>query len=288
MSALEPIKVHKDPVFFREAITFTAAETSFAARLIEKDYFCSLLLTSLSGAEHAVFKGGTCLAKVHAGFYRLSEDLDFAVSLPVDAKRSVRKKHAEPLRRVVEQAPAPFHVTTPMTGYNNSLQYAGAVSYTSLLDGRDEPILIELSLREPLLLPAVQGQARTVLLDPLSGTPLVPTMPVPCIAQAEAFAEKFRAALSRRDVAIRDFLDLDYAVRNLKLAPSDAAFVTMVQRKLSIPKNEPVNVGAERLVQLRGQVDGRLRPVLRVRDFAAFDLDRAFGIVAGMVGAVGG
>ena len=47
-------------------------------------------------------------------------------------------------------------------------------------------------------------------------------MSVPCISLAEAFAEKFRAALSRLDVAIRDFFDLDYAVRKLKLKPDDA------------------------------------------------------------------
>lgn len=286
MSEREPIRVHEDPVLFREAINFTAAETGFAARLIEKDYFCTLLLTYLAGAEHAVFKGGTCLAKIHAGFYRLSEDLDFAVSLPVDAARSVRKKHAEPLRRVVEKLPAPFRVITPVTGHNNSVQYNGEANYTSLLDGHDEAILIELSLREPLLMPAVQGAARTVLLDPLTGMPMVPTVAVPCITRKEAFAEKFRAALSRRDVAIRDFFDLDHAMHKLNLVPSDGDLVAMVKQKLSIPKNEPVNVDVERLAQLRGQVDGRLRSVLRAKDFAAFNLDRAFGIVASMADAV--
>ena len=34
---------HEDAEFFRAAVAFTEAETGFHARLIEKDYFCSLL-----------------------------------------------------------------------------------------------------------------------------------------------------------------------------------------------------------------------------------------------------
>ncbi|MGH7430053.1 MAG: nucleotidyl transferase AbiEii/AbiGii toxin family protein, partial [Candidatus Methylomirabilaceae bacterium] len=84
------IKLHEDPQLFREAMNFTAAETAFAARLIEKDYYCSVLLEHLAavGGRHLVFKGGTCLAKVHAEFYRLSEDLDFVLPMAVDAPRS--------------------------------------------------------------------------------------------------------------------------------------------------------------------------------------------------------
>jgi hypothetical protein len=39
------IRLHKEnPALFQEAIRFTAAETGFAPRLIEKDYYCSVLL----------------------------------------------------------------------------------------------------------------------------------------------------------------------------------------------------------------------------------------------------
>src|SRR5262245_44864651 len=69
---------HEDLRRFRDALTLTEAESGFSARLIEKDYYCSLLLLDLSGPfeQGLVFKGGTCLSKVHADFFRLSEDLD--------------------------------------------------------------------------------------------------------------------------------------------------------------------------------------------------------------------
>ena len=76
-----PIRWHQeDPVLFEAAIRLTAGETGFPPRLIEKDYFCSVLLEHLAArCDTLIFKGGTCLAKVHAGFYRLSEDLDFVI-----------------------------------------------------------------------------------------------------------------------------------------------------------------------------------------------------------------
>jgi predicted nucleotidyltransferase component of viral defense system len=239
---LPNIRVHEDVDLFREAVNFTAAETGFIARLIEKDYFCTLLLGHLAAARHAVFKGGTCLAKVHADFYRLSEDLDFTVSVPTDAIRSVRRKLAEPIRRLIETLPASFRVALSMKGHNNSTQYNGTLSYRSLLDGHDEPIFLELSLREPLLLPAVQAEARTLLRDPIGGGIMVAPVSVTCMATVEAFAEKFRAALSRREVAIRDFFDLDYAARKLNLQTSDPTLVKLVRQKLAsrqaMPRSE--------------------------------------------------
>ena len=81
------LRLHEDVPLFREAIAFTAAKTGFAGQIIEKDYFCTILLDDFArhGGVDLIFKGGTCLAKVHAGFYRLSEDLDFAIPMPVDA-----------------------------------------------------------------------------------------------------------------------------------------------------------------------------------------------------------
>ena len=75
--------LHKDAEMFREALVLTRERTGFAERLIEKDYFCTALLEYLAPtANKLVFKGGTCLAKVHANFYRLSEDLDFVIPMP--------------------------------------------------------------------------------------------------------------------------------------------------------------------------------------------------------------
>ena len=62
MTRLDPPslpRLHEDAERFEEAVRFTASETRFLPRLIEKDYFCTLLLGYLSTADSSlVFKGG--------------------------------------------------------------------------------------------------------------------------------------------------------------------------------------------------------------------------------------
>jgi predicted nucleotidyltransferase component of viral defense system len=281
-----PILLHEDLPLFRESVNFTAAETTFIPRLIEKDYFCTLLLHYLSSADGGlVLKGGTCLAEVHAEFYRLSEDLDFVIPSPIDATRSERRTRAAAIKSAVVQLPrslGAFSVVAPLTGANNSTQYVAIIGYTSLLSQQKETIKIEIGLREPLLTPVFNGTARTILLDPISGKPMMPTVPVLCISLIEAMAEKLRAALSRREVAIRDFFDIDYAFRKLNLQPLDMELLALLQSKLAVPGNEPVDVSKKRLASLRRQVDPQLKSVLRKRDFGEFSLGRAFRTVASM------
>lgn len=197
------IALHEDLPLFREAVAFTAAHTKFASRLIEKDYYCTLLLAYLAQemGRHMVFKGGTALAKILADFYRLSEDLDFVIPLPVDATRRQRSESAAAIKaavaRIDEVLPV-FETTESMRGSNQSTQYNGTVRTHSPITGQPETIRIEVSLREPLLTPTTDGAARTLLLNPITSQPLVPEVILPCISRVEALAEKFRAALTRR------------------------------------------------------------------------------------------
>jgi predicted nucleotidyltransferase component of viral defense system len=294
MSKAEPpaINAHEDAALFRDAVRFTAEETGFMPRLIEKDYFCTLLLDHLSraGGAELVFKGGTSLTKIHSELYRLSEDLDYTIAVAEDASRSERSRRVEPVKtalsRLNETVPM-FRVIDVLRGANNSTQYLAVVGYGSMLNQREETIKIEVSLREPLLTPVLDGAARTMLRSPFTNNPMVAPIAVRCIGKAEALAEKFRAALSRREPAIRDFFDIDYAVRKGGLRTQDANFINQVGQKLAIPGNDAVDVSARRLNALRRQVETELRPVLREPDFTEFDLDRAFKIVSDMAKAVG-
>lgn len=117
-----------------------------------------------------------------------------------------------------------------------------------------------------------------MLRNPITDKPLVPDFPLACIALKEALAEKFRAALTRREVAIRDFYDLHHAAKHLGLTAADSNLLELVRRKLAIPGNPPVNLGSGRIDQLRRQRDARLRSVLRPQDFDAFDLEHAVRI----------
>jgi hypothetical protein len=85
---------------------------------------------------------------------------------------------------------------------------------------------IEIGLREPLLTAAHSGSANAILLNPVSNQPLIRPASLRCISKIEAFAEKFRSAMTRRDVANRDFYDIDYASRRLGIHVGDAELVS--------------------------------------------------------------
>ena len=283
--------MHDDETLFLEALGFTAASTGFPARLIEKDYFCTLVLQYLARQQSGlVFKGGTCLAKVHLGFYRLSEDLDFAIPMDPDASRSSRRARVAAARKAIAALPGQlqdFHEMEALTGANDCAQYNAILGYTSRLGRQPESIKIEIGLRERLLQGVEHGAARTLLLDPITGKDAAPAVAVPCVSRQEAMAEKLRAALSRRDPAIRDFFDVDFAVRRREIDVQEPDLLMLVMDKLAVPRNAPVDVSAERIAALRPQVDGQLRPVLRSSDFEAFDLERAFRTISNLAAALG-
>jgi predicted nucleotidyltransferase component of viral defense system len=279
-----PITVHEDGDFFREAILYTANMTGLNSQLVEKDYFCSVLLSVLYSDESSlVFKGGTCLSKVYGGFYRLSEDLDFMISTSSDSSRSLRRKTIEPLKKIVGRVSdvLPFFTFLEhLTGRNNSTQYIAQVQYRSSIRPVPATIKIEIGLREELLTLPQKGRVKTLLNDPFSRKPAVQEFSVLCMSPEEAYAEKLRAALTRKDLAIRDFYDIDYAVQGMGLDLSKKHFLDLAIRKLTVPGNDPVNITLSRKEMLKRQLETELKPILREKDFQQFDLDRAFNLVA--------
>ena len=278
------VRIHQEnPKLFREAIAFTAAETGFSQRLIEKDYYCSVLLKDLAALNSClVFNGGTLLAKIHAGFYRLSEDLDFSISTGPTATKNTRSKSAAPVKTAIEQLPqrlASFQVDSPLTGSNASTQYNAVVSYRSVLAEQRETIRIEIGLREENMTDLHAGMARTLLLNPIRRAPLIPEFSIPSLSYLETMAEKLRAALCRREVAIRDFYDVDHAVRNAGLNTLDSALLDLLRRKLCVNGTGTLDMSQLRRDQLAAQLEAQLRPVLRSTDFVTFDLSRAFETV---------
>lgn len=271
---------HEDVRRFGDAIQFTASETGFSARLIEKDYYCSLILRELGPLFEAglVFKGGTSLAKVHAGFYRLSEDLDFGVSMDSTARRNERRTVAGPIKSYLQNLSTHLDCVTAsnIRGENESRQYRGTYSFRSQVTGQDETIKVEVSFREPAIEPAEFRSAQTLLVNPFTGKAAVPELAVKVLSLRETYAEKARAALSRREPAIRDFYDIQFAVQKGILNLADPELLALLRGKLAIAGNEPVDLSESRLFSLRQQVTSQLQPVLRPHDFASFDLDKPF------------
>ncbi|HOW52062.1 MAG TPA: nucleotidyl transferase AbiEii/AbiGii toxin family protein [bacterium] len=276
------LALRNSPAVLREFIDATAQRTGFRRELIEKDLYCSVLLERLAGElpSHIVFKGGTCLSKVHADFYRLSEDLDFAADLPPGASRTTKRALIESAKRTwtaMVKDPLPgITEAVPLKGANESTQYVGAWVYRSLISGSEEKVKVEFGLREPLLLPPEEKPAKTILLNPMSGRGHLPPFTVRVMAFQEVWAEKVRAALTRKGPAIRDFFDLDHALQRSALKLDDERFVEMVRKKLAVPGNDPFSLSGEKFAVLKQQQEGQLRPVLRALEYEAFELERVW------------
>lgn len=271
---------HEDVEEFLAALTYTKGKTGFSPELIEKDYFCSLILQSLYAElpHDLVFKGGTCLNKVYLGFFRLSEDLDFSISTPDGSNRTERSRLIKPIKKLFDNITAKIprcKVLQPLSGANNSTQYIGEIHYTSVFSTDPGKIKIDVGLIEPLLETFVVAQASTLVANPFSGKPLIPNTLVQCLSSREVLAEKIRAMFTRKEVAIRDFFDFWHAKHNANVVPDDDALIGMAIKKIVASPYPFIALNRERLAQLEKQLITDLKPVLTEETFRRFSLAEA-------------
>jgi len=279
-----------DPDIFREALAYSEADKGLISTLIEKDYYCSLVLQYFFSNETSlVFKGGTCLSKVHVDFYRLSEDLDLIIPVTADTTRTQRSAGMEPVKSMFEKLPSAVPgvtISEAFKGHNASRQYISSLEYHSVIVEKKEKIKIEVGIREPLLRPSESRLASTIVMNPFSGQPLLPPFKVGAMTLQEAYAEKIRAAITRKEPAIRDFFDVFHAIRKRELNTQDPDFLSMVKAKIDVPGNEPIDLSEERKQELNRQLEGQLKPVLRPSDFDGFNLNEAFELVRNIIEAL--
>lgn len=283
-SKLIEISFHEDTSLFREAVFYTAKKTGLNPALVEKDYFCSVLLSKLcSGCkEPPVFRGGTSLSKIHADFYRLSEDLDFLLSTSPTSSRSDRSRKITPIKEWIlslEKEKSLFKVEQKLTGFNNSKQYAAQIVYPSHISSGFGRIKFEVGLREEILIEPVNGKVRTILENPFTDKPGIQEFDLVVLALEETYAEKLRAALTRREPAIRDFYDIYYAVFELGI-DMGPLIMSILKKKLQVPDNSEIDLSTARKKELISQLETQLKPVLRSKDYESFDFDKAFGFIS--------
>jgi len=206
----------------REEILRISAKNSFAPRLIEKDYHLTRILHKISerNIENLVFKGGTCLNKCYLGFYRLSEDLDFVLNQDVNEfSRSQVKRILDNLRREIFgildglglETNKKLGIGWKMITSKKDSKILGlevATKYKSVLDDTLQNIKIEISFRNALRNPTKRQPIHHDFVDALGEFILEENVEVEVIDLVENFAEKFRALVTRENIAIRDIFDI--------------------------------------------------------------------------------
>ncbi len=87
--------LHEDKERFLDAINLTIYQTGISAEAVEKDYYVTMFLKTLSKSlPFLVFKGGTSLSKCHQIIKRFSEDIDLTVDLSISQGRKKTIKEA--------------------------------------------------------------------------------------------------------------------------------------------------------------------------------------------------
>jgi hypothetical protein len=148
-----------------------------------------------------------------------------------------------------------------------------------MVTGESGTISIEVSFREPIILPTELLPARSLLCDAQTTELVLGPLNVYALSGIEAYAEKIRAALTRREPAIRDYFDIDHALRKGLLDHRDPIFLPLVAKKLSAATNDPIDLSESKLKKLQNQLVTQLRPVLRHEDYHLFALESVFAVL---------
>ncbi|RIH99925.1 nucleotidyl transferase AbiEii/AbiGii toxin family protein [candidate division NPL-UPA2 bacterium Unc8] len=198
----------------KDIIPVIAGKMKFRPAIVEKDYYLTVILNKIEEllTDKIVFKGGTLLNKAHLNYHRLSEDLDFTYNAQFSS-RAQRSKAITPIREKMPSFLKALGLTSDKLegeGFDNSRQYIFKVKYHSVLMNKDDMIKIEISLRQHPIEKPVNIEIKHFYQDPFTGEDLFPSGKVLSLSWKEAVAEKLKAAISRRDVAIRDYYDLWY------------------------------------------------------------------------------
>ena len=289
--------LHKNKDEFLKILGRTSAQTGFPLRLLEKDYYITVVLSGINELnDDLVFKGGTCLSKIYYSYYRLSEDLDFTLKTSDKSTRTTRINAMNPIK----QALRPFLKQYGMSveglnkaGHRESRQYIFYLDYDSVVLNKEESIKLEISLRFNPILPTVIKKINHKFLHPFTKEPLFDAGVINCLALKELVAEKLRAAATRKIIAARDFYDLAYLLRE-GFDFKDNEVIKLFKRKLEEDKfsNEMekyrMNLGRseKEIEEMKGRVKDELFPVLTIGEQKKFDmqktldeLDKAFGSI---------
>lgn len=235
----------ENKINLKEEILRLSVETGFSFRLLEKDYHLTRILQKISKKriEDLVFKGGTCLNKCYLGFYRLSEDLDFVLNKDImNFSKSRVKKILDKLRRTI------FEIVNEIGLKTNKKLGAGwkmltskkeprilgleiTARYKSLLDKSLQDIKIEVSFRNKLINLTKIQEIHHEFIDVLGEPFLEKGVKLEVIDLAENFAEKFRALVTRKNIAIRDIFDI-YFILEKNLLKIDDKMIKLSLRKI--------------------------------------------------------
>lgn len=279
--------IHENKEEFIKSLERALKKKGFLLPLMEKDYYLTLILSrSHELSEDLIFKGGTCLNKIYYSYYRLSEDLDFSMTLPqYKATRGQRRKCIQPVKDRIEKFVEQFGMKIDETdnpGRNESKQYVYSLVYQSALRPLEAKIKLEIGLRFNPIMPVETRHVQHAFLHPFTGEPLFDGGKIKCLTLNELIAEKLRASAIRKKMAPRDFYDLDFVLRN-GFDLTNKEVENLFKKKLEEDGADTdlgryhVNLGRKdaEVKDIRSRIEAELLDILTPDERKNFDLDTA-------------
>ena len=276
--------LHSNKDEFLKILERASAQTGFPLRLLEKDYYITVVLSGINELSNdLVFKGGTCFSKIYYCYYRLSEDLDFTLKLSTDnATRSVRRNAIKPIKEVIRPFLKRFNMSIQnldKAGHRESTQYIYYLDYDSAVLNKKESIKIEIGLRFNPLRPVATQEVNHKFLHPFTKEPLFDAGSVNCLALKELVAEKLRASATREIIASRDFYDLGFLLR-VKFNFNNKEQLELFRKKLeedgflSDLSKYRVNLGRtdKEIDEMMSRIEDELFSVLTLEEQKSFNM----------------
>lgn len=253
---------------------------------LEKDFRLTIILHRITkNIPEITFKGWTCLNKVYFPYFRLSEDLDFSISIedPLVNTNGKRETFAQHIREKMKE------LTTSLWRKLNDDQYHHKkaqgnehlkkkeytylkyiLSYQSIYDQSPQSIKIEITYTQKQHFPWIHKHIQSIFIDPIANDSVFMLQEIKCLDLQEMITEKCRACLTRRKPAIRDFFDLRYLqsqwidiLANKEIIKAKCDEVSDRQRTLENNYDE-----------LKKQIETHIIPV--INDIGDFDLKRIY------------
>ncbi len=244
---------------------------------LEKDFLLTLILIKFwEKYSDLIFKGWTCLNKVYFPYFRLSEDLDFVLddsSLWRTARKTLLKKYEDDF--IKDLWLLGLKLQEWRTKYDEHKLAMFTFEYNSIFDNNTQTIKIDISLKNELQLNPVYWEIKSIFVDKILEENLFWNHKIKTMDLKEMLAEKIRAALTRKEPAIRDLFDIWY-VRNFSdFDFEDEEFKDLVNLKLK--EVNYVYTLEQNYELLKQQIQTDLKPVLN--EIFDFDFDSSFEFV---------
>lgn len=194
-----------------EEIARRANSEGVRQQQIEKDYIISWILWGISNhdllKEALIFKGGTCIKKIHIEDYRYSEDMDFTLN-PEKENGITNDDIYSALKTVLDQIKEVANIDLSIPEDSKEVHESGGikyfVEYVGPLGGRGDHVKTDISKGEKLEFDV----DRFPLLNQYSDIDEEKKVIVQCYSLEEIVIEKLAALMGR--TIPRDLYDFEY------------------------------------------------------------------------------